>query len=402
MAKRRIGLWFIGAFGSVGSTAALGLSAIARGIQPPIGMVTGLPIFHGIDLPSLDEIILGGHDIRRTSFLQTVRDLHVRSNIFTEFQLESCAKDLQSWSENVLPGTILHSGSTISALADLPEVHHARSPREAIDRIQTDLKTFRDKLKLDQVVVVNVASTEPPFEVRDEHRSIEKLKASLDRNPPILPASSIYAYAAIDLELPYINFTPSLGASIPALEELATSKKVPIVGKDGKTGETLLKTVLAPMFALRNMHIMSWVGHNILGAGDGRVLADPQNKTSKVKTKDAVLNDILGYKPQTHVSIEYIESLDDWKTAWDHIHFEGFLGVKMTMQFTWQGCDAILAAPLVLDLSRLTLFAHQRGEVGILKHLACFFKSPMHVEEHDFFKQFALLGQYLQQVKGTK
>ncbi len=146
--------------------------------------------------------------------------------------------------------------------------------------------------------------------------------------------------------MPYINFTPSLGATFPALEELAVARKTVLGGKDGKTGETLLKTVLAPMFALRNWQIQSWVGHNIFGNRDGLVLDDPVNKASKIKTKDQVVSGIVGYKPQTHVSIEYIESLDDWKTAWNHIHFKGFLGTKMIMQFIWQGCDSLLAGPL--------------------------------------------------------
>ena len=166
-------------------------------------------------------------------------------------------------------------------------------------------------------------------------------------------------------------------------------------GKDGKTGETLLKTVLAPMFAARNLRILSWVGHNIFGNRDGLVLDDPANKESKIRTKDQLIQQIVGYQPKTHVSIEYIESLDDWKTAWDHIHFKGFLGTKMILQFIWQGCDSILAAPLVLDLARLGLLSQRRGEVGILGHLACFFKSPMGVEDHDFFKQFAMLEEYV-------
>ena len=148
------------------------------------------------------------------------------------------------------------------------------------------------------------------------------------------------------------------------------------------------------MFALRNWRILSWVGHNILGNRDGQVLDDPDNKASKVRAKDQVITSILGYKPQTLVTIENIESLDDWKTAWDHIHFRGFLGTKMMMQFTWQGCDSLLAGPLVLDLARLALLAQRRGEAGCLRHLACFFKSPMGVEEHDFFKQFAMLAEY--------
>ncbi len=257
----------------------------------------------------------------------------------------------------VRPGTILQSGPSISALAELAQVQQVRTPRESDSNasIQADLKAFRgDKNELEQVVVINVSSTEAPFAIGDEHQSLEKLNPLLERSsPPILPASSLYAYAALDLGLPYVNFTPSLGNSLPALDELARLRKVPYGGQDGKTGETLLKAVLAPMFAARNLHIMSWIGHNILGGGDGRTLSTPENKSSKVLTKDAILGDLLGYKPQTHVSIEYVESLDDWKTAWDHIHFEGFLGAKMTMQFTWQGCDAILASPLVLDLARV-------------------------------------------------
>jgi myo-inositol-1-phosphate synthase len=166
---------------------------------------------------------------------------------------------------------------------------------------------------------------------------------------------------------------------------------VPHTGCDGKTGETLLKSVLAPMFAARNLDVMSWVGHNIFGNMDGRVLDDPRNKATKVRSKDHLLGSILGYAPQTHVSIEYIKSLGDWKTAWDHVHFRGFLGTPMTFQFVWQGCDSILAAPLVIDLVRLVERAQRAGERGSLPWLACFFKSPLGVTEQDFSKQFALL-----------
>jgi myo-inositol-1-phosphate synthase len=248
-----------------------------------------------------------------------------------------------------------------------------------------------------------VASTEPPFPVGDAHNSLKTFLPALERaNPAPVPASSLYAWAALDLGFPFVNFTPSLGASFPAAEELARLRGAVYGGKDGKTGETLLKTVLAPMFAHRNLRVLSWVGHNIFGNRDGQVLDDPANKASKIRTKDQVVSQILGYKPQSHVSIEYIESLDDWKTAWDHIHFRGFLGVKMTMQFTWQGCDSLLAAPLVLDLARLALLSQRRGEVGVLRHLACFFKSPMGVEEHDFFKQWQLLEEYVRNQPGCR
>ena len=394
----------IGAFGGVATTAALGLAALRRGITDTTSMMTALPLFDGIDLDEPAQFVVGGHDIRRTHFRDSIRDFQQRSNVFDRDMVDECLPDLDEWAANVRPGTILNTGATIGKLVDRPDVPRADTPRAAVERIQKDLHEFRDGQQLDQVVVVNVASTEPPFELKEAHGSLDRLMNTKEcqEGDQILPASSLYAWAAIDLGLPYVNFTPSLGASFPAIQELAIERSSPIAGKDGKTGETLLKTVLAPMFAHRNFRILSWVGHNIFGNRDGVVLDDPANKASKIKTKDQVISSIVGYKPQTHVSIEYIESLDDWKTAWDHIHFRGFLGTKMMMQFTWQGCDSLLAAPLVLDLARLALLAKRRGESGILRHLACFFKSPMGVEEHDFFKQIAMLEAYAWSITGIR
>lgn len=398
--NRRVGLWLIGAFGGVGSTVALGLASLKRGLLDTTALTTAMPFFEGVDLDQPGDFVLGGHDVRAADFSKGVRELQQRSNLFEGGLIDACLPDLKVWSENVRVGTVYNAGVTISQLADLSEAHKTDNPRAAIQKIQEDLRGFKEKHKLDQIVVMNVASTEPPFEISEAHGSAEKLLPLLDRKQqPILPASSLYAWAAIDLGWPYINFTPSLGASFPAIEQLAGQRKAVFGGKDGKTGETLLKTVLAPMFAKRNLRIMSWVGHNIFGNRDGLVLDDPKNKESKIRTKDKVISQILGYQPQTHVSIEYIESLDDWKTAWDHIHFRGFLGVKMSLQFTWQGSDSILAAPLVVDLARLALLAQRRGETGVLRHLACFFKSPMGVEEHDFFNQFGLLEEYAQKVR---
>jgi myo-inositol-1-phosphate synthase len=396
MSERRVGLWLIGACGGVGTTATLGLAALTRGLTDSTSLVTALPLFEPLGLDAPARFVVGGHEIRRAGFRQTVHELQQRSNIFDHDLAAACAGDLEAWEGNLRPGTVLNAGPTIERLADLPEVHRFNTARAAIQQIQSDLRDFRERNRLDQVVVLNVTSTEPPYTLGDEHTSLAKLNAALDRKPPVLPASSLYAYAALDLGLPYINFTPSLGASLPALEELALARKAPHGGKDGKTGETLMKSVLAPMFALRNWQILSWVGHNIFGNRDGQVLDDPTNKASKIKTKDALISQIVGYKPQTHVSIEYIQSLDDWKTAWNHIHYRGFLNTKMTLQFIWQGCDSILAGPLVLDLARLALLAQRRGESGILTHLACFFKNPMGVAFHDFFQQFALLEAYAQ------
>jgi myo-inositol-1-phosphate synthase len=258
--------------------------------------------------------------------------------------------------------------------------------------LQADLQEFARTNSLDQVVVLNLASTEPPLEEGDLPPRWKDLSKLLDRPKRFaLPASSLYAIAALDLGYPYINFTPSIGSAPPAIDELARERGTCHMGHDGKTGETLLKSVLAPMFAARNLQVMSWVGHNIFGNLDGRVLHDPSNKETKVRSKDRLLHQILGYSPQTLVTIEYIESLGDWKTAWDHIHFRGFLNTPMVLQFTWQGCDSLLAAPLVLDLVRFTELAHRRGERGLLTFLASFFKSPLGVTENDFLRQFQML-----------
>jgi myo-inositol-1-phosphate synthase len=395
MAQRRVGLWLIGACGGVGSTTALGLAALARGLTDTTGLVTALPRFAGLDLDAPANFVVGGHDVRRASLLSAVRELRERSNVFDSRTIEACAGDLGAWGANVRPGVAYRPNPAIAALADRPDVKTFPTPLAAIEQVQADLKAFHSAAKLDQLVVVNAASTEPPFDLGDEQKSLERLLPALDRPSAVLPTSSIYAFAALDAGFPYVNLTPSTGAALPALDELARKRGVPHAGQDLKTGETLLKSVLAPLFARRNLRVLSWVGHNILGNRDGLVLNDPDNKASKLRSKDALLAELLGYRPQTLVSIEYVESLDDWKTAWDHVHFEGFLGTKMTLQFTWQGCDSLLAAPLVVDLARLTLLAARRGESGSLRHLACFFKSPLDVSEHDFGKQFLMLEEYL-------
>jgi myo-inositol-1-phosphate synthase len=404
----RVGLWMIGALGGIGSTVSLGLAALARNMVPNTGLVTFLPLFEGLCLNQAQDFVVGGHDIREATLEGAVDDLQKGSNIFDPVLVASCRDTLSEWQANVRPGVVIHCGSTIEKLVSHPGVIISDTAKRALLQIQSDLENFRDRNNLNQVVVLNVASTEPPYPLGEEHESLDKMSALLERrdlNAPLLPSSSLYAWAAMDLGLPYINFTPSLGSSVPALHELAVKRRTTHAGKDGKTGETLMKTVLAPMFANRNLQVLSWVGHNIFGNRDGQVLNDPENKKSKVRSKDEVIRAILGYQPQTLVSIEYIESLDDWKTAWDHIHFRGFLGVKMVMQFTWQGCDSILAAPLALDLVRLVLYAQRRGEAGVLEHLACFFKSPMVKAgraEHDFFRQTAALEKYVRECSQGK
>jgi myo-inositol-1-phosphate synthase len=399
MARRRIGIWFLGARGGVATTTILGLAALRRSLVGTAGLVTALPKFDGLDLAGWNDFVIGGYDIRHSALHEEALKLANVSRALDPALVEKCKSDLDKIDKNIRLGTVYRVGHTIEELAEAELTSKKETPREVIERVQGDLKSFVKKYELDQVVVFNVASTEPPLddaELPPRWRDLEKLIDKPRRCP--LAASSLYAIAALDMGVPYVNFTPSTGSAPQAICELAIERGTCHIGHDGKTGETLLKSALAPMFAARNLQIMSWVGHNIFGNMDAVVLNDPTNKATKVKSKDRLLHQILGYSPQTLVSIEYIKSLGDWKTAWDHIHFQGFLGTHMTMQFTWQGCDSLLAAPLVIDLVRLTERAQRHGERGLLTFLASFFKSPLGITEHDFVRQFQMLEEWVDKI----
>jgi myo-inositol-1-phosphate synthase len=400
MQRRRVGLWLVGAFGGVGTTITLGLAAMARGLTPRTGLVTALPLFEGLDLPEPSEFVIGGHDIRHSSFTESANEFQQTSGVFSPGLIEACADDLAAASTRVRPGTKLGSNPAIARLGAWEDALPTRTPAEAVDRIASDLSSFVETHRVDHLIVLNVASTEPPIAALHPALTAETIDSLLSlAGPDGLPPSTLYAIAALRDGHTYINFTPSLGASLPALAALAEKTGALHAGKDGKTGETLMKTVLAPMFAARNLEVMSWVGHNIFGNRDGLVLDDPANKAAKVGTKDQVVSQFLGYKPSTLVTIEYIPDMGDWKTAWDHIHFRGFLGTPMTLQFTWQGCDSLLAAPLAIDLARLADFEKRRGGRGLMRHLASFFKSPEGVAENDFFSQFEMLKSYIERAR---
>jgi myo-inositol-1-phosphate synthase len=401
METRRLGIWLVGAFGGVGTSIALGLAALRRGLTSTTGLVTELPKFRQLRFASFDACVIGGHDVRRTSFCQSAAELHKNSRVFSTELLAQCATDLQEWSQNVRPGVLALSGRPVEQFADWHGTTGAKSSLDLIATLADDLAEFAHRHGLEHTVVLNVASSEPMVSIGPELESWSRLEPALrdpGRHP--IPASSLYALAACRSRASYVNFTPSLGLDAPALEECARQAGILYAGKDGKTGETLLKSVLAPMFLRRNLDVISWVGHNILGNRDGLVLQDPTNKQGKLATKGRLLNEILGYEPQSLVSIEHVPSLADWKIAWDHIHFQGFLGAKMSLQFIWQGCDSLLAAPLAIDLVRWTDLAQCRGQTGCLTHLAAYFKSPMHVAEHDFFGQCQLLTDYARSVGG--
>lgn len=393
MTKPRLGLWLVGARGGVAVTAMTGLVAHRLGLTDDAGLVSQLPQFSHLGLARWDEIVVGGHEIRTAPLADELANLHHQSRVISPEVVAACRPELQKIDAEIRPGTLWNVGPRIAELAapELTATASDPSARAAVKRLEGDLVDFKRRHALESVVVVNVASTEqlPPPEAWPA--TWAAAEAMLDAADCPLPASSLYAIAALDLGLPFVNFTPSLGATPAGIDELSRLRSTCHAGRDGKTGETLMKSVLAPMFAARGLKVMSWVGHNIFGNLDGRVLDDPRNKSAKLQSKDQAIAANLGYAPQTLTSIEHIGSLGDWKTAWDHIHFQGFLGTPMTLQFIWQGCDSLLAAPLVLDLARFAALAHQRGATGVLEFLSSFFKSPLGDAPPSFADQFRAL-----------
>ena len=395
MGSRRVGAWLIGAKGGVATTMLTGLASLSRGAIDPLGLVTATPSFAPLGLVDFADIVVGGHDIRSGSVAAEAERMWTDSRAVRPELLAAAADCFAEVDARLRPGTVVGSGDRIRGLAERGRVMAVETPRQAIEQARADIEAFAAAEGLDHVVVVNLASTEPPPE-RPIPRAFAELDRLLDDAAACpLPASSLYFLAAAAAGASFVNFTPSAGGTPACLQDHARERGIAQAGCDGKTGETLLKSVLAPMFAQRHLEVMSWVGHNIFGNMDGRVLDDPRNKAAKVRSKDHLLSAILGYPPQTLVSIEFIESLGDWKTAWDHVHFRGFLGTPMTLQFTWQGCDSILAAPLVIDLVRLVERGRRAGETGSLEWLACFFKSPLGVSEQSFSKQVTMLGDWV-------
>jgi myo-inositol-1-phosphate synthase len=373
-----VGLWLIGARGSVAVTSVVGALAVRAGLAEPAGMVTEAPPLRDAGLPALTDLVFGGHDV-------------------TAVPLSKKAEALAA--AGVIPGGL--AGSLGDELNDVEREVRAlpvgATQRETAELIAADLAGFRARHGLDRVVVVNVASTEPAVPDHPAHASLAALEEAL-ATEAVLPPSALAAYAAFRAGCSFVDFTPSTGARLPALDELAARDRLPYAGRDGKTGETLVKSVLAPMFVMRDLRVRSWSGTNLLGGGDGANLADPAANAAKAGSKQRVLKETLGYQPQGNSRIEYVDDIGDFKTAWDLITFSGFLGVGMRMEFSWHGCDSALAAPLILDLARLVAAAHASGRSGPLTELAFFFKDPLGDVPHALADQWGLLTRFAREL----
>jgi myo-inositol-1-phosphate synthase len=386
----KLGVALVGMGGAVATTAVAGIELIKAGAN----RFDGLPLA-GISVPGLADyrdIEFGGWDVNGDD-LGTAAQTH---GVLSRELLDTGAAALKG----MRPWPAVGSEKFCRNI-DGSNKFAARGHRAAVNRIADDLSRFRRDSGADGVVVVNLASTERwPDLSSPVLNSLDAFERGLDSDDEAIGPAMLYAYAAVANGIPYGNFTPSVAADVPALTELARTRNVAIAGKDGKTGQTMMKTVIAPALKARALHVDGWFSTNILGNRDGLALDDPDSLKSKLKTKGSVLDQILGYPVEDHiVDIRYYRPRGDDKEAWDNIDVSGFLGQRMQIKVNFLCKDSILAAPLVVEIARVLGLADKRGEGGVQEQLSTFFKAPMvkngHGPEHAFHEQERMLLNWL-------
>ncbi len=387
MSKRKLGIAVVGIGGAVGTTMAAGIELLKKGL---IG-TNGLPLADRAikGLVDYTDLAFAGWDLFPEDLAKAAESHEVltyKQHVAVEDEL----RQIKPW-HSVGDERFL---SLIEGRNKIGTGGH----RAKIDKLRADLAGF--KAKCDSVVVINLASTEKlAVEGNEIFNTLAGFENALDENADDISPAMLYAYAAIAEGVPYGNFTPSVSADTPALIEFARERNVPIAGKDGKTGQTFIKTVLAPALKSRSLHVDGWYSTNILGNRDGLALSNEDSLASKVKTKSSVLDDILGYEVEDHiVDIRYYRPRGDNKEAWDNIDISGFLGQSMQIKVNFLCKDSILAAPLAIEIARCLDLAQLRGEGGIQEQLSVFFKLPMinsTKPEHAFHKQEELLLSWL-------
>ena len=397
--QRRVGLAIVGLGGAVATTAVAGLELLRLGVSGPEGLpLAGLTVGdrsleEATGLVPYDQLVIGGWDLDGSD-LRKAAELH---GVLDHQQLEAASTSLSG----IVPWPAAGDAEFCRNVVG-NNVVLADGRRAQVQAVRADLRRFRQQARLDGLVLLNLASTERwPDPAAACLQTPEAFETGLDANDPAITPAMVYAYAAIVEGVPCGNFTPSLGADVPALVALAEQHGVGLAGKDGKTGQTMMKTVLAPAFRSRALRVEGWYSTNILGNRDGLALDDPQSLASKLATKGKVLDSILGYPVEDHVvRIDYYRPRGDQKEAWDAIDLVGFLGQRMQIKVDFQCRDSILAAPLAIEIARLLDLAHQRGEGGVQEQLGWFFKAPMtpdgvSVPEHALHRQESVLMAWL-------
>ncbi len=403
--------------GAVATTFIAGVMAVNRGLEQPIGSLSqmgrirlgkrtkkNMPFINDlVPLQNLKNIAFGGWDI----FKENMYDAAVHADVLDINLL----KKLKSSLEKIKPMKAVFDKQYVKKLNGT-HVKKAKTKMQLAEAVMRDIRKFKKDNKCSRIVMVWCGSTEIYIEESKVHQTIASFESGLRRNSKDIPPSMIYAYAAIKLGIPYANGAPNLSCDIPALIELARITKTPIAGKDFKTGQTLMKTILAPGFKARVLGIEGWFSTNILGNRDGEVLDDPDNFKTKEVSKLGVLEQILEpklypelYKDFYHkVRINYYPPRGDNKEGWDNIDIKGWLNYPMQIKVDFLCRDSILAAPIVLDLAIFLDLAKRSEMHGIQEWLSFYLKSPQTPKgvypQHDIFKQLAKLENTLRHLAG--
>ena len=387
MRNRTLGIAVVGLGGAVGTTMAAGIELLKKGLID----TAGLPLaeFKNAHLAGYENIVFAGWDL----FGEHLAKAAEEHDVLTHKQFVAVEDELRK----VKPWAAAGNDKFLSNIEGENRLASG-THREAIGKIRADLRSYA--ATCDSVVVINLASTEKlAAEGNEIFNSAAGFEQALDENSDDISPAMLYAYAAIAEKVPFGNFTPSVSADIPALIEFARNNNVPVAGKDGKTGQTFIKTVLAPALRSRALKVEGWYSTNILGNRDGLALSNEDSLASKVKTKSSVLEDILGYPVEDHiVDIRYYRPRGDNKEAWDNIDITGFLGQPMQLKVNFLCKDSILAAPLAIEIARCLDLAKRRGEGGVQEQLSVFFKLPMtdgSNPEQAFHKQEEMLIRWL-------
>jgi myo-inositol-1-phosphate synthase len=417
-AEGKLGILLVG-LGAVSTTFVAGVEAIKRGISKPIGSLTQMgtirlgkrtdnrvPMIKDfVPLASLDDLVFGAWDI----FEENAYEAALNAGVLEKDLLNQVSEPMAS----LRPMTAVFDNRYVKRLHGT-HVKTGKNKMDLAEQLMRDIADFKQSNNCDRLVMVWAASTEIFLEEKEAHKNIEAFeKAMYDDSDDIAP-SMVYAYAAIKSGIPFANGAPNLTVDIPALRVLAEENGVPICGKDFKTGQTLMKTIIAPGLKSRMLGLAGWYSTNILGNRDGEVLDDPESFKTKEESKLSVLEQILQpevypdlYEGFSHVvRINYYPPRGDNKEGWDNIDIVGWLGYPMQIKIDFLCRDSILAAPLVLDLALFLDLAKRANLKGIQEWLSFYFKSPQTVPglypEHDIFIQLKKLKNTLRYLKGEE
>ncbi len=417
-ARDRLGVLLVG-LGAVSTTFIAGVHAVRKGLAAPTGSLTQMgtirlgkrtdgrsPLIKDfVPLASLDDLVFGAWDIFEDDGYEAAR----KAQVLKPDLLEQLRPDLES----IVPWPAVFDQHYVKKL-DGPNVKTGANKQDLADQVIADIRRFKAEHNLDRLVMVWCGSTEIFMKEAGVHATLESFERGLATSDTEIPSSMVYAYAALKEGIPYANAAPNLSADVQALEQLALETGAPLAGKDLKTGQTLMKTIIAPGLKARLLGIAGWYSTNILGNRDGEVLDDPESFKTKEESKKSVLDHILqpelypGLYDDLHhvVRINYYPPRGDNKEGWDNIDLVGWLDYPMQLKINFLCRDSILAAPIVLDLVLLLDLAKRAGMEGIQEWLSFYFKSPIHARglypEHDLFIQSMKLKNTLRYLRGEE